>query len=330
MLWIEKYRPEVMDEIAGQEHIRRHMKSFGDSGSFPHLLVSGPRGVGKTTMLDAFMRGFYGDRFSENVTVIQSGPLFSQGRAYLESNPRFTSLYKKELGVLANFKHIVRWHASIKPLNTAFRVVIFDEADALSREAQNALRRTMERYSATCRFIFVTTRPAALIDPLQSRCLPLSLLPVDPILIGERLRAILAMEGKTGAVSDEDLDLLAFSVRGDLRKAIMTLQVGVETGEMIDPGDIDDTETLRVAEVILEAIRRGDHTAAQKSAETLMIEYGLSGRDLLSRMRKVLGVCCTTPALSLLLAETDSLLGKAGNEYIQVNAFLARLAEMKI
>ncbi|MDO9539540.1 MAG: AAA family ATPase [Methanocalculus sp.] len=330
MLWIKKYRPKTLDEILGEEHIKNQLKMFAESGSFPHMLVSGSRGVGKTTALECFLKLVYGEYTSENVTVIPSGTLFSQGRTYLEANPKFTHLYQKNMSVLANFKHIVRWHASLRPLNTPFRVIIFDEADALPQDAQNGLRRTMERFSATCRFIFVTTQPASVIDPLRSRSLPLSFLPIESILIADRLREILSLEGKEGTVSDDDLDLLAIAVRGDLRKAIMHLQVAVETNSPIDPESIDDTETVRLSNMILDAVRRGDQSAAQKGAETLMIEYGLSGRELIRTIWRSLKVCCNNPKATLLVAETDSLIGMSGNEYLQVNAFLARLLEMKI
>lgn len=330
MLWIEKYRPDGLDEILGEEHIKRQLKYFADSGSFPHLLLSGPRGSGKTTALDCFLELIYQDHVAENVTVIPSGTLFSQGRAYLEANPKFTPLYQKSQSVLSNFKYIVRWHASLKPLNRDFRVIVFDCADALSHDAQNGLRRTMERFSATCRFIFVTTQPSALISPIRSRTLPLSFLPIESNLIEARLREILDREGRTGEIPDDDIALLAIAVRGDLRKAIMHLQVAVELGTPIRPEEIDDTEISRFGDVILDAIRRGDQLAATKSAESLMIEYGLSGRECIMTLRNSLKVCCNDPNATLLLAEADAMLGQCGNEYLQVNAFLARLEELKI
>ncbi|MCQ1538971.1 AAA family ATPase [Methanocalculus taiwanensis] len=330
MLWIEKYRPKELEGILGEEHIKIQLRQFADMGSFPHLLLSGPRGTGKTTALDCFLSLIYGDYSTENVTVISSGTLFSQGRAYLESHPKFTPLYQKGQSVLSNFKHIVRWHASLKPLNRDFRVIVFDCADALPQDAQNGLRRTMERFSATCRFIFVTTQPAAIIDPIRSRTLPLSFLPIESSLITSRMREILASEGKSGAIPDEDLELLAIAVRGDLRKAIMHLQVAVELGTPINPESIDDTEISRFGDAIVDAVRRGDPGTARKTAESLMIEYGLSGRELIGVLHRSLRICCTNPEATILLAEADSNLGISGNEYLQINAFLASLEELKI
>lgn len=330
MLWIEKYRPGTLDEILGAEHIREILTQFASTGSFPHLLLSGPKGSGKTAALWCFLQRVYGTSVQENTTIIPSGTLFSQGKAYLEANEKFSHLYQKNQGVLSNFKYIVRWHASLRPLNADFRVVVFDEADALTHEAQQSLRRTMERFSSTCRFVFVTTRPSALIDPLRSRSLPLAFPPVASNLVAARLMEILQAERSEGVVSSDDIELLALAVRGDLRKAIMHLQVAVETATPVDPGSIDDTETARIAHTIIEAVRRGESQNAQKLAESLMIEYGLSARELLAALWEELNTCCRDPDLSLLLAKSDASLIASGNEYLQVNALLTTLEEMQL
>ncbi|RQD84491.1 MAG: AAA family ATPase [Methanocalculus sp. MSAO_Arc2] len=330
MLWIEKYRPESLDDVILHPHIREVLQSCAASHSFPHLLVSGPRGAGKTTALYAFTKAVYGEHAALNVTEIPSDTLFFQGRAYLEGNSKFTHLYQKNQSVLSNVKYIVQWHASLRPLNADFRVIIFDEADALPHDAQQALRRTMERFSATCRFVFVTTRPAALIAPLRSRSLPLTFLPVAADLIGERLREILALEGKTDAVASDDIDLLALSVQGDLRKAIMHLQVAVETQTPVDPEALDESETGKIAVAALNAAREGDLAAARKAAEGLMIEYGFSGRELLTALHKIVKSSSYRPDIALHLAKTDEMLIASGNEYLQINAFLAEIAEMDL
>ncbi|MDD1655647.1 MAG: replication protein C, partial [Methanomicrobiales archaeon] len=187
MLWIEKYRPVTLDRVVGQETAVSRLRSFVAERNLPHLMVTGPEGTGKTASLECTARGLYGDTWEENTTVIPTGDLFSQGRSALEADDRFSHLYRKDRSLLANFKYIIRWYASLQPLDAAFKIMMFEDADRLPLEVQAALRRTMERYSSTCRFAFCTSRPGALIPALTSRCYPLFFLPLADDTVAEAL-----------------------------------------------------------------------------------------------------------------------------------------------
>ena len=207
MLWIEKYRPKTFDDIIGQDASVRQLRSYAESANLPHLMVIGRTGCGKSAALEAFSRAFYPESAAENTTVLPVSVMFSQGHAYFAENDRFAALYQKDKSVLANFKYIVKWHASLKPLSAAFRLIIFDGAGDLPKDAQAALRRIMEQYSRTCRFIFVAHSMSAIIDPIRSRCVPLYFLPIDRNLMRTHLQNILALEGVPGAVSEENLSV---------------------------------------------------------------------------------------------------------------------------
>ncbi|MDP3563633.1 MAG: AAA family ATPase, partial [Methanoregula sp.] len=179
MLWIERYRPKEFREILGQEPAIRLLSSFAKDRTLPHLILTGPHGTGKSTAVECFARSLYGDDWDLNTSLFQTADLFSQGKALLEQDERYTHLYQKNLSLINNFKHIIKWYASLRPLDTEFKLMVFEDAHTLTLDAQQALRRIMERSSGTCRFIFTTTNQSSIIPPIASRCLPLFFAPLD-------------------------------------------------------------------------------------------------------------------------------------------------------
>lgn len=323
MLWIEKYRPNTFDEILGQPTVTEQLKAYCKVENLPHLMVIGKSGVGKTAALEIFSNEFYVESPAENTTVLPVSVMFSQGHTYFAENERFAHLYQKGKSVLANFKYIVKWHASLKPLSAPFRIIIFDGAGDLPKDAQAALRRIMERYSQTCRFIFVTHSIAALIDPIRSRCVPMHFSPIDDEVMSNHLKGILSAEGKT--VDDDLFEMIVLGAKGDMRRAIMWLELAACYG-VDDPLSLSQTEAGCMADACIKALARGDTATGQKVAENLLIEYGLVATDVLSLLRKS-AKAYMTPDVALLFARGDTAIRAGQNEYLQMNAFVAELAE---
>ncbi|MCT8337660.1 AAA family ATPase [Methanoculleus sp. Afa-1] len=324
MLWSEVYRPKRCDDIIGQDEVVRHITAFADSGSVPHLLISGPHGTGKTAAVECLARRLYGENWKANTTVFSATDLLGRGRSALESDERFSMVYRKDRSLIVNFKQIVKWYASMRPLDAAFKLMVFEDAHGLTFEAQQALRRTMERYSATCRFIFVTVRPSTIIPAIASRCLPLFFAPIESALVRVRLDEILAAEG--AAVPADDIDLIVYAAQGDLRRAIMYLQIAARAKEEFDLAEISRSETANVATSAFVALRDGNIGAARRIAESLMIEYGLSAREVVGELRQVVRREYNHPALAIALADADLRLTHNANDFVQVNALLARIA----
>ena len=324
MLWIEKYRPETFDTLLGQSSAAKQLTAYAEAGNLPHLMVVGRSGVGKTAALEIFSRGFYTESPAENTTVLPVSVMFSQGHTYFAENERFAHLYQKGKSVLANFKYIVKWHASLKPLSAPFRIIIFDGAGDLPKDAQAALRRIMERYSQTCRFIFVTNTIASLIDPIRSRCVPLYFLPIEDDVMTTHLRTILDAEGCS--VSDDMLEMIVLGAKGDVRKAVMWLELAARYG-VGDPLELSQTETGCMADACIRAMVSGDGDKGRQICENLMIEYGLSASDVLSLLRKSIRAYIT-PDIALLFSRADIAVHAGQNEYLQMNAFAAELFEM--
>jgi len=329
MLWTERYRPVQFGDILGQEPAIRHLSSFAISGSVPHILLNGPHGTGKSVAIECFAKALYGDSWELNTSVFQTADVFLQGKAFLEQDERYAHLYQKSQSLINNFKYILKWYASIRPLDTPFKLMVFEDADALTRDAQQALRRIMERYSPTCRFIFSTTTQSALIPAITSRCLPLFFSPLDPDIILGRLAEIRRIEcGSAYTCSDDDLELIVQAAHGDMRRAILLLQVALDTGKCGELLLATQSETATIAGSAIEILREGDIRVAIKKLESLMIDYGLSGDEVFSEIRAVIQRDYNHPALAIALADAEHRLQHANNEYLQVDAFAASVKDV--
>jgi replication factor C small subunit len=329
MLWIEKYHPEKLTDILGQDPVIRHLSSFAVSKSVPHLILNGPHGTGKSVAIECFAKKLYQENWELNTSVFQTADLFLQGKAYLEQDDRYAHLYQKNQSLIANFKYIIKWYASLRPLDAEFKLMVFEDAHALTKDAQQALRRIMERASTTCRFIFSTTNQSALIPPVTSRCLPLFFSPVDQNVILRHLRTIREMENSgIHPCSDDDLELIAQVAQGDMRRAILLLQVALEAGRCQDLFTIAQSETANVAASAIDALKKGDVRNAIRRFESLMIDYGLSGSEVFSEIRAITQRDYNDPSLAIALANAEFRIRHGNNEFVQMGAFVSGIREV--
>ncbi|MFA5347391.1 MAG: AAA family ATPase [Methanoregula sp.] len=329
MLWIEKYRPQKLSDIIGQDAVIHRLTSFAASGVVPHLILSGPHGTGKSAAIECLAKALYKENWELNTSFFQTADLFSQGKVYLEQDDRYTHLYQKNQSLITNFKYIIKWYASLRPLDAEFKLMVFEDAHTLTRDAQQALRRIMERASGTCRFILSTTNQSAIIPPIASRCLPLSFSTVDQDVMLTRLRTIRERENSClHPCSDDDLDLIAQVARGDMRRAILLLQVALEAGRCRDLSSLAQSETTNVAASAVDALRKGDVRTAIRRLESLVIDYGLSGGEVFLAMRTIMQREYNHPALAIALADAEYRLQHGNNEFIQIGAFASGIQEV--
>lgn len=328
MLWTEKYRPVSSAEILGQDAVLGHLTSFASTGTVPHLILTGPHGTGKSVAIECFSKDLYKETWEQNTTFFQTADIFSQGKALLEQDPRYAHLFQKNQSLITNFKYIIKWYASLRPLDAEFKLLVFEDAHALTREAQQALRRIMEQTSGTCRFIFTTTNQSAIIPPIASRCLPLFFAPLEHQIIVSHLQQIREAECPgTTTCSDDDLDLFVHAARGDMRRAILLLQAALETGSCGDLSSLSQSETATISSLAVSSIKGGDLLGATRRLESLMIDYGLSGAEVLSEIRTVLKREYNHPALTAALADAEFRMLHANNEYLQVGALATGIRE---
>ena len=147
MLWSEVYRPKGCEDIIGQDEVVRYLVSFAESGSVPHMLISGPHGTGKTVAVECLAKRLYTGNWEANVSTFSAADLLGRGRSALEADERFSHIYRKDQSLIVNFKYIVKWYASMRPLDAPFKLMVFEDAHDLTFEAQLALRHWQPRLS---------------------------------------------------------------------------------------------------------------------------------------------------------------------------------------
>ncbi len=311
-LWIEKYRPSKLDEVVGQKGIVDSLEAYAGSGSIPHLLFAGPAGTGKTTCAIALAKEIFGDDWRENFEELNA------------SDERGIDIVR---GKIKNF-------ARTAPLGDAtFKIIFLDEADSLTLDAQAALRRTMERYARICRFILSCNYSSKIIDPIQSRCAVFRFSAICKEEMKRYLESIAAVEGlKT---TEDGMEAIMYVARGDLRKAINSLQTSATLSKRIDAEIVYRTTATAKPEEskkVMETALRGNFLEAREILDKMLIEYGLSGEDIIKGMHSSLFDLPIPEKMKAAIiekiGEAEFRIVEGSNERIQIEALLANMAVM--
>jgi replication factor C small subunit len=307
-VWVEKYRPAKLDEVVGQTDITERLKAYATTKSMPHLLFAGPAGTGKTTCAIALAKELYEDTWKENFHEMNA------------SDERGIQIVRTK----------IKDYARIAPMGGAtFKIIFLDEADALTPEAQAALRRTMEKYTQTCRFIMSCNYSSKIIEPIQSRCAVFRFRPLKAEDIKLYLQRIADTEGKE--ITEDGMDALIYVAEGDARKATNSLQVAASMGDKIDSNMIYKTASLaRPEEVkkLLNTALNGSFQDARNRLDDLLINYGLSGTDVIRQIHRSIVELPIPDNKKVLLVdkvgEIEFRIVEGGNERIQLEALISQ------
>jgi len=310
-MWAEKYRPKVLSQLVNQKDIVERLASFVKARNVPHCIFAGPPGTGKTTAALCLAHDLYGESYRETLMELNA------------SDERGINVVRETVKTFAR----VRTLGEIP-----FKILILDEADNMTGDAQQALRRTMERYTETCRFILIANYSGKIIEPIQSRCAPFRFMYLPREEQDIYLKRIAESEHVT--LLKDGLDAIYDVCGGDLRKAVNSLQAAASLGKPVSSetvysvvGRANPADIHAMIKIAMD----GNFIEARKRLREMIMKYGVAGSDIIKQIHIEL-FRLEIPEnwkvkLAEIVGEVDFRLVEGADEEVQLSALLARLTE---
>ena len=306
-IWVEKYRPQKFDEVKGQSKIVNRIKGFVEKKNLPHLLFAGPAGVGKTSLSLVIAKELFGNNWKGCFLELNA------------SDERGIDVIRNKVKDFARTKAIS---------NAPFKIIYLDECDSLTREAQQALRRTMENYSDGTRFILSCNYSSKIIDPIQSRCSVFRFKPLEKEDIEKIIKFICEKEGLK--INKKSLDAIYEVSNGDCRKAKNILQSCASiTNDITNELIYEIVSAAKPKEVIavLNMVINKDFINARDKLFDLMLKHGLSGLDIIKQIQREVWNLDIEDEKKLKLiercGEIEFRMVEGSNEFLQLESLLA-------
>lgn len=310
-IWTEKYRPRTLDDIINQKHIVERLKAFVKTRSVPHMLFAGPPGTGKTASAIAIAHDLFGKNWQQN---------FQETNA---SDERGIDVVRTR----------IKEFARIKPMDAPFKIIFLDESDALTSDAQQALRRTIEQHSSVCRFILSCNYSSKIIPPIQSRCTVFrfsNLSKEDAFKYFEKI-----IKEEKLKVEQSALDAIYQLSEGDLRKATNILQTASSLGDKITENIVYDVASQAKPKDVQEMMNfalKGDFKSARKKLHDMIIKQGLAGQDIVKACHSQIYDLDIPDEKKLEMisqvGEYDFRISEGGDALIQLEAMLSQFMLM--
>lgn len=312
-MWTEKYRPQSLDEIVNQKEIVSRFKNFVAERNLPHLLLVGPAGIGKTTSILALARDLYGPGYRNFILELNA------------SDERGIGVIREKV------KNFARTAAIASPVS--FKILIMDEADHLTGDAQHALRRTMEIYTKTCRFCLLGNYSENIIDPIQSRCSVFRFSPLEEDDLKGHIEDIARRENLE--IVEEGIDAIYHASNGDVRKSLNLLQAAAASNQsLIDDvaiynllGNVSPDAVKNMLNVALE----GNFLESRELLRELLINQGIAPADIIRNIyREIMRHSSISERMKVKISDTlgtvDYRLTQGSRAEIQLSTLLAHLS----
>lgn len=307
-IWTEKFRPKTFAEVKGQQEIVKRVQAFVEQRNMPHVLFAGPAGIGKTTLSLVVARSLFGEQWRENFLELNA------------SDERGIDVVRVKVKDFARTKALG---------DVPFKIIYLDECDALTKEAQQALRRTMENYTHTCRFILSCNYSSKIIDPIQSRCTIFRFKPLAEEDINTIIDTIIQKES---LIIDKEAKEALFTVSGgDVRRLENLLQASAAMSKTITAKLVYSIASYaRPGEVkqILESCIKADFKKAKEQLLKTMLEYGLAGLDVIKQLQQAVWTLEQVEdrkklEMSKACGEAEFRMIEGADEFVQLEALLA-------
>ncbi len=308
-LWTEKHRPSTLSEIVGQDAIINRLSKFVENRTLPHCLFSGPPGTAKTTAAIALARDLFGESYERNFMELNA------------SDERGIDVVRNQIKTFAR---------SLPAGDAPFKILVLDEADHLTSDAQHALRRTMESYASSCRMILICNYSSRIIPPIQSRCAIFKFNRLKKEFIESRLDFISKAENVS--MTPEGKEAILYLADGDMRGAINLLQAAASTGEVTNTSVFTisgQADPIKIRNLIKEA-HEGRFEQSLQHLRELILQWGISPLDLIRQIHRELqkidiSVDSKRSALEK-AAEAEFRIAEGANGEIQISALLAHIS----
>ncbi|MCH7850190.1 MAG: replication factor C small subunit [Nanoarchaeota archaeon] len=306
-VWTEKYRPKKFEDMVGQVEIIKRVKALTNSLNIPHLLFAGPAGTGKSTLALIIVKTLFGESWRENYLELNA------------SDERGIDVIRQKVKDFARTKAIG---------DVPFKIIFLDEADALTREAQQALRRTMENYTSTCRFVMSCNYSSKILDPIQSRAVVFRFQLLEKKDIKRRVDLI--SDGEGLSITADAFDVLYEASEGDCRRVINLLQATASISPNITP-DLVNTIVSKAKpsdiKIVLDYALSGDFVSSREKLLDIMLKESISGQDVIKAIQKEVWNLPIDNSLKVKLTEktgeAEFRLVEGSDEFIQLEALLA-------
>jgi len=307
-IWTEKYRPKDFSEIKGQREVVKRVKAFVEQKNMPHLLFAGPAGTGKTSLALVIAKKLFRDNWRANFLELNA------------SDERGIDVIRVKVKDFARTRAIGE---------VPFKIIYLDECDALTKEAQQALRRTMENYTQTCRFILSANYSSKIIDPIQSRCAMFRFKPLekkDMFVIIEHIAKEESLK-----INEKAKEALVEVSEGDCRKLENILQSCAALGKHITEETVYSLASVAQPDElkkVLELALSGKFIESRNKLLDVMLDYGLSGQDIIKQVQKEIWKLDIDPHKKVKLidkcGEIEFRMTEGSDEFIQLEALLSQ------